>query len=244
MPQMTNLDIDFISLVNKGANKQSIKIYKSDKEASKDSQEEKEFRSFFDVIKSFFTKDKVEKEDKKPTDFNAIIGQVETEERIRQARWVLMDVLENILDDASIVDKATTMSTEIDKFKNYVVSTVNMVGVAKSLEQIKKIKNEECEDMNAEDIKKMLDEALKPINDDIRELKGEDIEEIEKKEDKTPKTEAEMIAEVIEKAIGPVREELEELKKSRKPSQAIVGNNGEEIEEPSYLAAFRKAFEE
>lgn len=53
MPRMKDLDIDFISLVNKGANKQTVKIYKSDKEPVNSNEEE--FRGFFNVIKSFFT---------------------------------------------------------------------------------------------------------------------------------------------------------------------------------------------
>ena len=53
MPIMKDLDIDFISLVNKGANKQTVKIYKSDKEPVNSNEEE--FRGFFNVIKSFFT---------------------------------------------------------------------------------------------------------------------------------------------------------------------------------------------
>lgn len=53
MPRMKDLDIDFISLVNKGANKQTVKIYKSDKEPVNSNEEE--FRGFFNVIKSLFT---------------------------------------------------------------------------------------------------------------------------------------------------------------------------------------------
>lgn len=56
MPQMKDLDIDFISLVNKGANKQTVKIYKSNDKPVND----EEFRGFFNVMKSFFTKDKKE----------------------------------------------------------------------------------------------------------------------------------------------------------------------------------------
>lgn len=60
MPRMKNIDIDFISLVNKGANKQTVKIYKSDNEPL--NSDDEEYRGFFNVMKSFFTKEKKEEQ--------------------------------------------------------------------------------------------------------------------------------------------------------------------------------------
>lgn len=44
MPRMKDIDIDFISLVNKGANKQTVKIYKADEEPV--NSDDEEFRGF------------------------------------------------------------------------------------------------------------------------------------------------------------------------------------------------------
>ena len=85
MPRMKDLDIDFISLVNKGANKQTVKIYKADGEPV--NSDDEEFRGFFNVLKSFFTKDKKEdiKKSTYVTDFNQLVGEAVIEERIREA---------------------------------------------------------------------------------------------------------------------------------------------------------------
>lgn len=248
MPRMKNIDIDFISLVNKGANKQTVKIYKADEEPV-DSNEE-EFRGFFNVLKSFFTKDKqTVKKSEYVTDFNTLVGESVMEDRIREARWALMDSLENTLSDSTITDKASYMSTQIDAFKNYIINTVNTVGIQKSLEQIKEIKkSKEDEDMKPEDIKKMLDEALNPIRDEIKVLKGEEEppagdEGTEGEVTKTEPTQEELIAKAIDEATKPLMNEITELKKSRRAPQSLDNNAGAGTEvKKSYISAFEQAF--
>ena len=247
MPRMKDLDIDFISLVNKGANKQTVKIYKSNDEPVND----EEFRGFFNVMKSFFTKDKKENIAKSTyvTDFNQLVGEKVVEERIREARWALMDALENTLLEPTITDKAGHIATQIDAFKAYVLTTVNTIGIQKSIEQIKEIKkSKEEEDMKAEDIKKMLDDALAPIKEELKVLKGDEIPPTEEEkctegqEDQTEPTQEEVIAKAIEEATASLKEELTELKKSRKAPQSLTtGAEGQEIKK-SYLCAFESMF--
>ena len=248
MPRMKDLDIDFISLVNKGANKQTVKIYKSDKEPV-DSNEE-EFRGFFNVLKSFFTKDKqTVKKSEYITDFNTLVGEAVLEQRIRDARWALMDSLENTLSDSTITDKSSYMATQIDAFKNYIINTVNTVGIQKSLEQIKEIKkSKEDEDMKPEDIKKMLDEALTPIRNEIKVLKGEEQqptgdEGTEGEGTETEPTQEEIIAKAIKEVTEPLINEIAELKKSRRAPQSLdnTTNEGAEVKK-SYIGAFEGMF--
>lgn len=243
MPRMKDIDIDFISLVNKGANKQTVKIYKADEEPV--NSDDEEFRGFFNVLKSFFTKDKQQvKKSEYITDFNTLVGEAVMEQRIRDARWALMDSLENTLSDSTITDKASHMATQIDAFKGYIINTVSTVGIQKSLEQIQEIKkSKEDEDMKPEDIKKMLDEALNPIKEDIKVLKGEE-EGDEGKEEETPTepTQEEIIAKAIKEATEPLINEIADLKKSRRAPQSLdAGAEGKEIKK-SYIDAFESMF--
>lgn len=248
MPRMKEIDIDFISLVNKGANKQTVKIYKSDKEPV-DSNEE-EFRGFFNVLKSFFTKEKQQiKKSEYITDFNTLVGETLIGDRIREARWALMDSLENTLLDSTITDKATHMATQIDAFKEYVLNTVNTVGIQKSLEQIQEIKkSKEDKDMKPEDIKKMLDDALNPIRDEIKVLKGEEDpptgdEGTEGEGSETEPTQEEIIAKAIKEATEPLMNEIADLKKSRRAPQSLDTNvNGGTEVKKSYIGAFEGMF--
>lgn len=240
MPRMKNLDIDFISLVNKGANKQTVKIYKSDKEPV-DSNEE-EFRGFLNVFKNFFAKEKQQiKKSEYITDFNTLVGETLIGDRIREARWALMDSLENTLLDSTITDKATHMSNQIDAFKEYVLNTVNTVGIQKSLEQIREIKkSKENEDMKPEDIKKMLDEALNPIRDEIKVLKGD--EGTEGQEPPKEPTQEEIIAKAIKEATQPLVQEIADLKKSRRAPQSLDTTTGGTEVKKSYIGAFEGMF--
>lgn len=248
MPRMKDIDIDFISLVNKGANKQTVKIYKSDKEPVNSNEEE--FRGFFNVIKSFFNKDKQQvKKSEYITDFNTLVGETLIGDRIREARWALMDSLENTLLDSTITDKATHMSNQIDAFKEYVLNTVNTVGIQKSLEQIQEIKkSKEDEDMKPEDIKKMLDDALNPIRGEIKVLKGEEEppagdEGTEGEGTETEPTQEEIIAKAIKEVTGSLMDEIAELKKSRRAPQSLDTNvNGGTEVKKSYIGAFEGMF--
>lgn len=247
MPRMKEIDIDFISLVNKGANKQTVKIYKSDKEPV-DSNEE-EFRGFFNVLKSFFAKEKQQiKKSEYITDFNTLVGETLIGDRIREARWALMDSLENTLLDSTVTDKATHMATQIDAFKAYIINTVNTVGIQKSLEQIQEIKkSKEDEDMKAEDIKKMLDEALNPIRDEIKVLKGEEQpptgdEGTEGQEPPKEPTQEEIIAKAIKEATQPLVDEIADLKKSRRAPQSLDTTTGGTEVKKSYIGAFEGMF--
>lgn len=247
MPQMKNIDIDFISLVNKGANKQTVKIYKSDNEPL--NSDDDEYKGFFNVLKSFFTKDKKEAITKSGyvTDFNTLVGESIIEDRIRDARWALMDSLENTLLDVGIPDKASHMSIQIDAFKAYVLNTVNTVGIQKSLQQIQDIKKskEEDEDMKVEDIKKILDEALNPIKEELKVLKAKEEAPIgdEGKETPPEPTQEEIIAKAIKEATEPLIQEVAELKKSRRAPQSLETNPGAGIEvKKSYIGAFEGMF--
>ena len=241
MPRMKDLDIDFISLVNKGANKQTVKIYKSVDEPVND----EEFRGFFNVMKSFFAKEKKEEVKKSTyvTDFNQLIGEKVVEERIREARWALMDSLENTLLEPTITDKVGHIATQIDAFKVYVLNTVNTVGIQKSIEQIKEIKkSKEEEEVKVEDIKKMLDDALAPIKEELKVLKGEEEPKVpEVNEDgkdggeQTEPTQEEIIAKAIEEATASLKEELTELKKSRKAPQSLTLGAEEQEIKKSYI---------
>lgn len=248
MPRMKDIDIDFISLVNKGANKQTVKIYKSDKEPVNSNEEE--FRGFFNVIKSFFNKEKQQvKKSEYITDFNTLVDEAVMEQRIRDARWALMDSLENTLLDSTVTDKATHMANQIDAFKAYIINTVNTVGIQKSLEQMQEIKkSKEDEDMKPEDIKKMLDDALNPIRNEIKVLKGEEEppagdEGTEGEGTETEPTQEEIIAKAIKEVTGPLMDEIAELKKSRRAPQSldINVNGGTEVKK-SYIGAFEGMF--
>lgn len=139
MPQMTNMDINFISLVKKGANKQKIQIYKSDDYEEPETQtESEELKGFFNVLKSFFTGNKtnITKSDKKPpVDFSSAVAVQALDNNLDNARWTLRTVINNILLDETITDKKAQIGVQIDAYKDFVLAELDRVGIKKFAEE-------------------------------------------------------------------------------------------------------------
>lgn len=220
MPQMTNMDISFISLVKKGANKQRIQIYKSDdyQEPGTDSVDD-EVKGFFNVVKSFFAgrKDiqKADNKPKPPTDFAGAIAAQDVSDNLDNARWTLRTVMYNILADDTITDKKAQIGTQIDAFKTYVLGQLDKVGIKKCAEQLqaepiekagKKIATARLDSIKGAitALQSIVDEVDTSSNSDNSEG-GEEI--VEKQE----------ITEIIKSAVGeslkPINERLDKIEK-------------------------------
>lgn len=142
MPRMKDLDIDFISLVNKGANKQTVKIYKSDDEPVND----EEFRGFFNVMKSFFTKDKKEKT-------------TEIETHKMEEEEMKAEDIKKMLDDA-----LAPIKEELKVLKGDEIPAVEG-------EECTKGQEEPTEPTQEEIIAKAIEEATASLKEEITELK-------------------------------------------------------------------------
>lgn len=217
MPQMTNMDISFISLVKKGANKQKIQIYKSDdyKEPVTDSVDE-DVKGFFNVVKSFFAgKKDIQKADsnpKPPTDFAGAIAAQDVSDNLDNARWTLRTVMYNILADDTITDKKAQIGTQIDAFKNYVLDQLDKVGIKKCAEQLIAEPIEKAG-------KKIATARLDNIKGAITALQSivDEVEASDKSEGGEEEVQKQEITEIIKSAVGeslkPINERLDKIEK-------------------------------
>lgn len=238
MPQMTNMDISFISLVKKGANKQRIQIYKSDdyQEPGTDSDDD-EVKGFFNVVKSFFAGRKdIQKADSKPappTDFAGAIAAQDVSDNLDNARWTLRTVMYNILADDTITDKKAQIGTQIDAFKTYVLDQLDKVGIKKCAEQLqaepiekagKKIATARLDSIKGAitALQSIVDEVDTSSNSDNSEG-GE--EEVKKEE----------ITQIIKSAVGeslkPINERLDKIEKEDGTEAPTKEVNKEDISE-------------
>lgn len=141
--EMTNIDVDFISLVHKGANGQCVQIYKSDEEVPDD--ETKTVGNFMQAMKSFFigksnevavaTKDSDEektKAKKKNTSFAQAISVSDIMDSMWRVNDTLREVMRNIIGDESITDKKSALSQAIDDYATYMKEKINSTAIAKS----------------------------------------------------------------------------------------------------------------
>lgn len=142
--EMTNIDVDFISLVHKGANGQQVQIYKSDEEVPDD--ETKTVGSFMQVMKNFFigkadeaeTATKVSNEEtskgkkKNNTSFAQTIAVSDIMDSMWRVNDTLRSVMRNIIADESITDKKQSLSQAIDDYATYMKEKINSTAIAKS----------------------------------------------------------------------------------------------------------------
>lgn len=235
MPQMTNMDINFISLVKKGANKQKIQIYKSDdyQEPETNSVDD-DVKGFFNVVKSFFAgKKEVQKADgkpKPPTDFAGAIAAQDVSDNLDNARWTLRTVMYNILADDTITDKKAQIGTQIDAFKTYVLNQLDQVGINKCAEQLKAEPIEKAG-------KKIATARLDNIKGAITALQSivDEVETTNNSEGGDEEVKKEEITEIVKSALGeglkPITDRLDKIEKEDGSDDSKKEVNKEDISE-------------
>ena len=94
MARLKDVDVDFLSLVGKGANKQKIQIYKADTDEPEASNND-EVKGFFNAVKSFFTKADNNKTKNKIPSFKERMAATE----LRSNMWRVNDTLSSLVRD-------------------------------------------------------------------------------------------------------------------------------------------------
>lgn len=227
---MRDMDISFISLVKKGANKQKIQIYKADNWPETQPQEQEEMKGFFNVLKSFFSgKEPVAKENKAPTDFATIIANRDLNENLSTARRTLSDAIYNILNDEAITDKKTQIGTQIDAFKAYVLGELDRVGIKKAAELLET----KIEIVKAG--KKISTARLDSIKTTIQQLQGivEEVEGNQDNEGVESQVKKEDIVKVVKEALDeglkPITERLDNIEKGDKSEEIQTEINKQDV---------------
>lgn len=235
MARLKEVDVDFISLVAKGANKQKINIYKADN--SEPESQEEELKGFFNVLKSFFEKGILKKEDESLVkSFNDWMTEANIMTNIWTVNDTLVSVMRDILKSPDIKDKKAALSTAIDEHGVYLKSKLENVDsdIKKSEDFFRK----EDDEMNVkEEIATALKAALDPITARLDAIEGKDSKKKDpedtngdKKEDKVTK---EDIAEIVKSAVVPLTERLTVVEEARGISKQIDTTEQEEVKKSS-----------
>ncbi|WHH59160.1 hypothetical protein [Petroclostridium sp. X23] len=217
MPQMTDVDINFISLVKKGANKQKIQIYKSDDyeepETEPVQKEEDELKGFFNVMKSFFTgkKEIAKAEAAKSISFADRMAVSEITDGLWRVNDTLSSTLRDILRDDTVPDKQAAMNTAIDEYAAYMKNKIKNVG--------KKVAKADEDFFMAEPVakagKKVSTARLTSIKNAIQSLQSI-VSEVETEEgDGEVKKEeiVEIVKSAVTESVKPINERLDKIEK-------------------------------
>ena len=198
--EMTEMDIDTISLVHKGANKQKIQIYKE--ESGDTTEEEDEKQGLFEVLKSYFTGKarKAEETGKKTKKtFAGMMAVNDITENMWRANDTLRTVMRDIMNNAEIVDKKASLLQAIEEYATYMKSKVNTTSTI--------AKGDPFFDIPETEIEKKKEE---------KGLKKEDI--AKEHEDIT-----EVIKSIFERNLESIESRLEKIEKSRGIARSLEG---------------------
>ncbi len=218
--ELRNVDVQFVSLVDKAANRRQFKIFKSadwpEEEPAGPAEhdaEQKEVRSFFKVIKEFFAGTKKADTPAVPS-FAQTMAAVETKDALWLAFSTLQDVCTDIL-TSDIEDKPAKISQVVDEFKAYLLGRINQIGFAKAAEQLVEKAGRKISAARLQALK----EAHSILAQIIAEAEADSTEEgtMVTKEELTK-----MVADAVSEATKPISERLEKLEKQaeEKPEAA------------------------
>lgn len=244
--EMSDMDIDMISLVRKGANGQKIQIYKEDEEDQEGNPEiQDEDQGLLDLLKSYFAgKKTVNKADAaKATSKKTFAGMMavnDITENMWRANDTLRSVMRDIINNEEVKDKKAALLQAVDEYSAYMKSKVNSSSIAKSVtffdvpEAVIEKAGKKVSSKNLAALKN-AQSALAAV---IAEAEGEGIDEkgdsgedsgtgtVKKsdveEEDEVKKSEiADVMKSAMEEALKPINERLDKIEK---------GESGEEPE--------------
>lgn len=138
--KLTNLQIDEVSLVGKGAIGEKFTIMKSAGvvDVTPAKQHDTLIQKIMKAVTGILVPEQPEVE-KSDTNFNDVITRRELQNNFYDGYWVLEDVVWNILKDDSITDKRSLIATSLNQFVAYVLTSYDGLNVTKSSEAIIKM---------------------------------------------------------------------------------------------------------
>lgn len=199
--EMTDIDVDFVSLVDKGANKQNVQIYKAEDGA--DTENERTVNGFMAAMRNFFVGKSAESKQEEQSIVN-------TNAQLEKAGRVLSG--KNV---ALIKDAITALQGLLG-------------GIEDAVEQAD-VKKGDDENMTSEEIKDIVKnavgEAIKPLTEKVDEL-----EKSTKADDEVDDNDLEKVLEkfaesVVAEAIKPLQERINSVEKSRGMTKSLDDNS-------------------
>lgn len=229
--ELRNVDVQMVSLVNKGANRRQFKIFKSAEwlgtEDEKPSQgnpaEEQEMKGFFQVLKEFFTGTK--KADATPaSSFAQAMAAIETEDALWRAFSTLREICTNIL-SSDAEDKPARINQVVEEFRAYLLGKISQIGFAKAAEQLSVEVEKAGRKISAARLK-----ALKDAHNLLAQIIAEAEAETNNGEGTqvTKEELTKMVTDAITEATKPISERLEKLEKQAEGQEPAGAAQGQE----------------
>lgn len=245
--EMSDMDIDMISLVRKGANGQKIQIYKAEGEEAEDEevQERGLLEALISIVKSFSGGGKVQKaadavapaKTTPKKTFASMMAVNDITENMWRANDTLRGVMRDIINNEEVTDKKAALLQAIDEYSIYMKNKVNSTAIAKEAAffDVPDVEIEKSGKKVSSKNLAALKEAHKALSAVIEEAEKKDEPtqgggsnggDPAKEEETVNKTElTEVMKSVMESALKPINERLDKIEKADIESEG-AGNEG------------------
>lgn len=237
--EMSDMDINMISLVRKGANKQKIQIYKEDGCEDSEDPEEDEVKGLIGVLKSYFSGkvQKAEEAVKKPKKtFAGMMAVNDITENMWRANDTLRSVMRDIINNEEVADKKAALLQAVDEYSAYMKSKVNTAAIAKGdsffdvpeteiQKAGKKVSGKNLEALKAAQraLSAVISEAEPEPEPSEKDNHGEKEAEEVKKEELT-----EVMKQAMEAALKPINDRLDKIEKEDSAGEQEEAGEGED----------------
>lgn len=239
--EMSDMDINMISLVRKGANKQKIQIYKEDDPEAPDDSEDNEAQGLFEVLKSYFA-GKVNKADgaaKKPKkSFASMMAVNDITENMWRANDTLRSVMRDIINNEEVTDKKAALLQAVEEYATYMKEKVNTSAIAKGdsffdvpeteiQKAGKKVSSRNLEALKA--AQKALAAVISEAEPEAGPGNNEPGSKVEKEAEEVKKEELTgIMKQVMEEALKPINERIDKIEKADEGEGAEKDPEGQE----------------
>lgn len=131
---MRNLDVNFVSLVDKGANKQKFEIFKSEDGKPTEENKDTNVKKYYDECYEYGSFG---------SSFQGAMQAIDTQEKLSESRWkmdegfyILKMVMKGVLEDDTIKDKPSGLEKAIKEFEAYTVNLFKGLPIQKASEML------------------------------------------------------------------------------------------------------------
>ena len=212
--ELKDVEVQYISLVNKGANKQKLMLYKSaDYQPEEEKVVEPVAKGNETILEKVMNavKGVLVKEDSKPS-FKASMEKQQAWNSLWDSFYVMRDVLADILWWSDTETPKADIEKELDEFKKFILDTLGTVGVQKSAELMKADKEKATKVLKMDKpvsakLVKEFEQSMNKLNNIFSEIKSGNIVKEEEDEMK-----AEDIQKAMEQVLAPLTQGIETLK--------------------------------
>ena len=232
-----------ISAYSIGGTGERVKV-KEEKKVKKEADElsdNDDFKGFFNLLKSFFTGEKLEKSKKaivKAKTFAGVMAFNDITEDMWRVNDALHSVMREVINNPEIKDKKPLLNQAIDEYCDYMKKKVSKIGTDITKSEADFFIGEGGNEVKKEEFEEVVKSLVAPISERLEKLEKGD--EAENETGKNTELTKSVLESVMKSALDPINERIEKLEKAKGYSKQVDdhGDNAQGIQKTERKYSF------